>query len=365
MFTYYDWNSTLAYNAETTLVVGARGIGKTFGLRCQAVRDWIKTRSSFCEIVRYKNRVEGEKRIQRDYFTRVGRMYPGYVFKTEGTRAYIAKKPKDENKEPAWNCFGYFAAMTEYQNLKNATFPDAYQREGVRRFIMDEFIIERDLARQYKTYIPGEIDIVASIIDSISRERPGEDPLVAPRLYLLANAGDLVNPWFARYGITKRPEPGYTWLDPEKRALLHYAVGGDYGSAKMEGTVAGRLSGDSVYSEMANKSEFFTLDESLFSKAPKGARFSFGFYFYGEPFGVWLDDKGGYYYVNSSIPKGELKEPVYALTKDDSSPNYIQATKAQKQLRGFAEMYYYDCIRYESQAKRESFIEALSLYGIR
>ena len=365
MYSYYDWNTTLAYNAETTMVVGARGIGKTFGLRCQAVRDWIKTRSSFCEIVRYKNRVEGEKRIQRDYFMRVSRMYPGYLFKTEGTRAYIAKKPASEDKDPAWTEFGFFVAMTEYQDIKNATYPDAYQKKGVRRFILDEFIIERDLARGYKTYIPGEIDIVASIIDSISRERPGEDPLVKPKLYLLANAGDLVNPWFARYGITKRPEPGFTWLDPGKHALLHYAEGGEYGAEKMEGTVAGRLSGDSMYANMANKSEFFTIDDSLFGEAPKGSKFSFGFVFYGEPFGVWLDTLGGYYYVNSSIPKGDLKEPVFALTKDDASPNYIQATKAQKTLRGFAEMYYYDCIRYESQAKRESFIEALSLYGIR
>lgn len=363
-YDYYDWNSTLAYDAETTLVVGARGIGKTFGLRCQCVRDWIKTGSSFVEIVRHKNRIEGEKRIQRDYFARVSRQFPGYLFKVEGTRALIAKAPP-EDADADWRTFGYFVALTEYQDIKNATYPDAYQAEGVRRFIFDEFIIERDLARGYRTYIPGEVDIVASIIDSISRERPGEKALVPPHLYLLANAGDLVNPWFSRYGIKKLPERGYTWLDG-KRALLHYVESDAYGGAKADETVAGRLAGASSYADMANRSKFFTLDESLFYDVlPSTARFSFGFVDRGEPFGVWLDDKAGYYFVSSKIPKGDLKEPVFALTKDDSSPNYIQATRAQKTLRGFAELYYYDCIRYESQGKRERFIEALSTYGIR
>ena len=36
MTDYYDWHKTLSYNADVTMVIGARGIGKTYGLRKQS-----------------------------------------------------------------------------------------------------------------------------------------------------------------------------------------------------------------------------------------------------------------------------------------------------------------------------------------
>lgn len=357
-FEYYDWNATLAYDAELTMVVGPRRYGKTFGLRLQCVRDWLRKGWRFCEIVRTKSEIEGPDAMQRDYYEKVGEMFPDLLFKIQGKRALVARKPESEDDAPVWDTIGYFVAMTDYQNLKRRTI------SNVRRYILDEFIIERDLARGYRDYIPGEVDIVASIVQTISGERPGQSPRIPPRVYLLANAGDLVNPWFARYRITEEPSPGYTWLE-DRRALLHYVASAEYGSRMVQETVAGHISGESSYMRMAGSSSFFKIDEALFAKRPKSASFAFGLIYYGEPFGVWLDDRGGYYYVDSQIPKGELKAPVFALTKDDASPNYIMATRAQKTLRGFSEMYYYDAIRYESQAKREAFIRAMALYGIR
>ena len=31
MAEYYDWHKTLSYDADVTMVIGARGVGKTFG----------------------------------------------------------------------------------------------------------------------------------------------------------------------------------------------------------------------------------------------------------------------------------------------------------------------------------------------
>ena len=36
---FYNWQKTLSYNADVTMVIGARGIGKTYGLRLQFIRD--------------------------------------------------------------------------------------------------------------------------------------------------------------------------------------------------------------------------------------------------------------------------------------------------------------------------------------
>ena len=48
---YYGWERTLSYDADVTMVIGARGIGKTFGLRMQCIRDLIRDGSRFCEVV--------------------------------------------------------------------------------------------------------------------------------------------------------------------------------------------------------------------------------------------------------------------------------------------------------------------------
>ena len=356
---YYDWNATLAYDAELTMVVGARGIGKTYGIREQCVRDYLKRGWRFCEIVRIAAELDDPDGILPGYFEAVAEAFPDHLFQIKGKRAFIARRPDDEDEPPKWELLGYFVAMTQHQRIKKRTF------RNVKRFIFDEFIIERKRARAVNDYINGEVDILASIVDSVSRERPDDPPdKPKPRVYLLANAGDLVNPWFSRYRITRELEPGYYRLEAG-HALLHIADAGAYGEAKRERTVASHISGDSEYARMANEARFYTLDDRLFAKRPKTARFQFGIVSNGERFGVWIDDRAGYYYVDSQIPRGELSEPVFALTKDDASPNYIQATRAQRTLRGFAELYYYDAIRYESQAKRESFIRAMNLYGIR
>ena len=39
MADFYDWQKTLSYDADVTMVIGTRGVGKTFGLRTQFIRD--------------------------------------------------------------------------------------------------------------------------------------------------------------------------------------------------------------------------------------------------------------------------------------------------------------------------------------
>ena len=56
---YYDWEKTLSYDADVTMVIGARGVGKTFGLRRQFIRDYLRHEWRFVEVTRYKNELSG------------------------------------------------------------------------------------------------------------------------------------------------------------------------------------------------------------------------------------------------------------------------------------------------------------------
>lgn len=52
---YYDINNTLSYNALFNIVLGGRGIGKSYQWKIKAVRDFLKKGKQFGYIRRYKD----------------------------------------------------------------------------------------------------------------------------------------------------------------------------------------------------------------------------------------------------------------------------------------------------------------------
>lgn len=363
MAEYYDWHKTLSYDADVTMVIGARGVGKTFGIRTQCVRDWIKDGSRFVEVVRFKNELSD---VSDGYFNRVGEQpeFNNYIFKTDARYAWIAIKPEEkegeEKKQKAeWHLLGYFVALSEQQKKKKKTF------DRVRRIVFDEAILER--SDRYHNYLPNEYSTLASIVDTVSRERK-DTVSVRPRVYLLGNACDLANPYFMRYGVGTDLKFGYRWYD-HKTFLLHYVDAGEYATEKLEGTVAGRMLRGTSAANVAISNEFVGTSTEFVKRKPSRAKFSFGIVCEGKTYGIWVDMKGGYYYVTSKLPKDANKEsfnkPIFALTADDNRINYIAAKRADRTLSYFAEMYYLNLVRYDSVKTKANFRNVLSMFGIR
>ncbi len=51
---FYDWGRTFSKDAYMTFVCATRDAGKTYGLRKQFVRDFLKDGSRFVQLVRFK-----------------------------------------------------------------------------------------------------------------------------------------------------------------------------------------------------------------------------------------------------------------------------------------------------------------------
>ena len=353
MTDYYDWNKTLSYDADVTMVIGARGIGKTYGLRLQFIRDFIKDGSRFVELTRHKNELSD---FSATYFNRIveNEEFPDYVFKTTPRHAYIADKPKKDEK-PKWKLCGYFGALTEAQAMKKRTY------SKVKRMLLDEAVIDKRLDR-YHNYLPNEFGILANILDSVSRERKETSNSDRCRVYLLGNACDLLNVYFAAYGINDEPKIGYSW-HKGKTMLLHYVKDAIYASEKSKETVAGRMLSNTADELVASANEFLRASNDFVFKRPKHAKFYFGIVYRDLKFGVWADFKDGLYYVTNKIPKNAT--PVYALTASDNKINYIMAKRAEGVLRSFVDLYYVGIIRYETPYIKERFIEVLNLFGVR
>lgn len=348
---YYDWQKTLSYNARLTMVVTARGRGKTFGIRAQCIRDYIKGNTRFVEVCRHKNELQG---LQADYFGKVSKIdeFKDYVFKSEGQRAYIALKVP-EGRKPEWQLLGYFVALSEYQAIKKRTFVD------VRRIIFDEAIIEK--LDNFHRYLPDEYEILKNVVDSVTRENPADFGRAS--IYLLGNACDLVNPYFQVFGLNDIPKYGYTWFN-SKRFLLHYEQPGEYAAEKKSKTLAG-IMGEATGSNAISADNVFDFrGREFIAEKPKNAKFDFGMIYKGQKFGAWIDESEGFYYINSKIPEN-TDRIVYALTAKDNRPNMIVAQRAEKPLRNFMRLYCLGIVKFDTPATMEKFLSVLSIFGIR
>lgn len=351
MSKFYDWDKTLSYDADVTMVVGARGLGKTYGLRKRFVQDYLKDGSRFVEVTRFKNELSG---VSDGYFNRVGREFKDYLFRTDAKYAYISKKNKNDSKKQKWDIIGYFCALSDAQSLKKRTY------DKVRRIVLDEAIIER--TDRYHNYLPNEFSKLANLVDTVSRERADDDSL-RPRVYLLGNACDISNPYFAAYRVPTLLKFGYSW-HRNKTFLLHYVESSEYGAEKLTGTVAGRMMMGTQEALTAAGNEFYVTSNDFVVRKPKRAKYCFGLTVNGLQFGIWVDYQEGLYYVTDKVPNIPTK-PVYALTASDNSVNYVMARRADPIIKSFSEMWYLGLVRYETVRIKTDFVEVLALFGVR
>lgn len=360
---YYNWDKTFSFDADVTMVVSARGLGKTYGLRLQFVRDYIKRGKRFVELSRYKNMLSA---ISDGYFEKimVNEEFPDFIFKTTPQKAFILPVDKGEFEDTQekvkrkeklkWECFGYFSALTDEQMLKRTT------RVGIKRILLDEAIL--DATDVYHRYLPNEAVKLADFVDTVSRERADvkSDP---PRVYLLANALDMFNPYFVHYGIDKKPPFGYSW-HKNKTMLLDYVDDKEYSIAKATGTVAGRMLYNTAQGNVRINNEFAEIGADFIERKTSEAVFMFGVVYNSNKFAIWLDMKRGFYYISKKFPKSHEK-PIFTLTADDARINYVMARKADPNIRLLADAFYMGIMRFETISVMNYFLEVLQLYGVR
>lgn len=356
MFDFYDWNKTFSYDAWLTFISTIRGRGKTYGFTKQIVQDYIKHGWRACEFVRYKSNIPG---LADSYFNKImsNGEFPDHVFKADKRYMYIADKPK-VGKKPDWDVMGYFVPLSKHQDVKN----ESSRFSNVRRIKLDEAAIDKRKNR-YIQYLPNEAEILFEAVDSVTRQQPGIGGM-EPRIYLLSNAVDLMNPYFLYFGVGTEPKEGYSWVPgTDKRVLLHYELNDAYAKAKSEETVAGKLMSLGGGGRDVIQGRFYTPADDFLAKKPARASFEFGVVYDGSSFGIWFDNTDCLYYVTQKIPNNA--DPVFSLTMADNRTNVIAARRAEAALEGFTEMHYAGCIRYDSAVIQTKFADVLRLYGVR
>ena len=351
MTKYYDWDATLSRqtdtNGEICIVIGAKGIGKTFGLRKHCVSDYIKRKRRFCEICRTKEEL---KSVVQNYFDKLQNagFFTDWQFRIEKNVGYIRKSKNDD-----WEIICYFVALTAFQTEKKRTYANVY------RFIFDEALIDRK--DKYHRYLPDEFLILANILDSVSREQP--DAQQHYKLYLLGNSCDLTAPYLQHLGVNSIPEYGYSYYK-NKTVLFHYVEPWDSEERKRNTLVGRMLSGDSE-SSMIFDNVFADTSAGEVAKKSANARHAYSIKYCNDIFSIWIDYKTGLFYVlNSNIRKRDNK-PIYTLTKKDATIDYTAVRKSEAVLQIINDMFYLGSIRYDSIATRDKFLTVLDFLGVK
>ena len=348
----------LPYNADVYLLIGARGLGKTFGVRQIFVEDYIKNKIRFAVIFRSN---EVKKKVSHVFFDKLisAGLFEKYVFKTDTTYAYIAEKPKNKKNKIKWSICGYFVSLSTAQNDKQIA---AFDR--VRNICVDEILIKTtDI---YHRYLPNEVDMVADLIDTVTRERPDSrivENLRKPRVFMLGNAVDLFNPYFERYGIKEPPKAGKYWLK-NKTCLFVFSDDKDYGKEKAKNTVAGRMR--SAEENQQNSDNLFITgnDDFIVRRPHKHIQPQFIFKWRGKKITQYTDYECGYIYL-SDKPNNIKDLQVFALTTSDNKLNYLAGNLAREYMKNLLQYYSAGMLRYANHSTQNSCIEIFRNYGIK
>lgn len=344
---FFNWGPVLSRQAPITMVVGARGLGKTYGLRKECISEFLRKGLRFVEVSRFKSE---QKAVSKGYFDRVSSEFPGCEFEVRGSEGFVWQGKTTEKGKKIWEKICFFVSLTELQTAKKRTF------DQVHRIIFDEAVIDK--TDRFHHYLSSEWELLAGLVDSVSRERAESE--VHPQLFLLGNAVDLSNPFFQRIGLMEEPKVGFHWF-LKKLFLLVVPEAKEYSQQKESQTLAGRMLAGTAAGEAANWNKFSSEFAGVIAKKPASARFEVGLRWKDENFGLWFDDREGRYYINGSIPKGGK---TLALSIGNVAVNTPLVQKNASFIRSIVSLASIDGLRFESLGLRSQFFTACGLLNL-
>ena len=293
---YYNYDRIISYNALLNILIGERGVGKTYGASKLVVKDFIKRGKQFVYLRRYKT--ELGKSVKK-FFSELNKNneFPNHTLDVKGLTFMI-------DEEVA----GYGMTLSTAQQLKSSNFPD------VKYIIFDEFLIEEGQGH----YLKNEVVSFLGLIETIARMRD-------IKVFMLANAVTEINPYFLFFDLNL-PYNNDIKLFKDGLILLQYMKNEAYRKVKKE-TRFGKLIEGTDYEDYAINNRFVDNNKSFIEKKSGNSKFSFSFVYKGNILGVWIDyDNGKLFVSNDYIDNGLF----FATTTDDHKPNTMLYSIAKK-----------------------------------
>lgn len=347
----YDPSGLLGSPSPVNIIIGARSLGKTYGFTKYAIRDYINNNNQWVYLRRYDTELTDSRTgDSQSFFSQIvlNSEFPDYDFRVLGNQMQMTKTDQTNDKgKQVWDTFGYMLALSKAQSYKGMNLAN------VKTIFYDEFILEK----RVPPYLPNEPDRLLNLWETIDRRND------RTRLYLAANAADIVNPYFTGWGL-QLPSKGKTKTYKYRNSsiTIQYADDAKFREYAKQ-TNIGAFTAGSSYEQYALENTFINAGEHLLMDKPSSALFRFALVMKGKEFGVWIDVKEGNWFVNTKTPSEPYES--FTLIRDDLRPNIIMLERTNPIMRRMKRAIMEGFLFFDTIQTRQQFLVNMELLGIR
>ena len=275
MSKFYSFDEIDSKNGTYNFIVGGRGIGKTYGAKKKVILDFLRLGHQFIYLRRYKE----ERMAAGNFFADVGQEFPDDEFRVH-QHELQHKTPDDK-----WETMGYVIALSTAQKLKSKVFNE------VHTIIFDEFILEKGFTR----YLPQEESAFNNFYSTVDRWND------RVKVYFLANAVSINNPYFVAYKIDADRE----WVKRKRGFIVvHFPQSTEFNN-EAEKTRFGQFIAGTEYSDYALGNQFADNTPRMIGEKPHSARYFCSIDIDGSWVSLWKfqRDSKRWFYGSSKQPR--------------------------------------------------------------
>ena len=179
---WFSYQNVLSYNALINIILGERGVGKTYGFKEYAIKHYKKTNKQFVYLRRYESDLKESVGNNEDmkFFEQVKDLFPTDTFSIKKSKKIIKLLINGE-------VMGYAIPLSASDSIKSVSF------EEVDTICYDEFQLKEGSNQHY---LHSEVEILLDIIETIGRMRNNL------RVFCLGNAISISSPLFNYFDLT-------------------------------------------------------------------------------------------------------------------------------------------------------------------
>jgi hypothetical protein len=324
---YYDFKYVLSHNAVYNFVVGARGLGKTYGAKKMVIRNYLRKGDQFI----YLRRFATELKTKDTFFADIAHEFPNVQFRVQGHLAQVNRT----GEKSGWETMGFFIPLSKAQSVKSVAYPK------VKMIVFDEFIIEKGATH----YLPGEATAFNNFYATVDRWQD------RTRVLFLANSVSIMNPYFMEFDI--RPDPNVEWVDSHDGFVCaHFAPSVEFGTGVFN-TRFGKFIKDTDYADYAVNSQFRDNTDAMIGNKPSNARYNCTLETKTGTFSVWIDFTGPHYYIQEKRPKQEV---IWTMLPERMDSNKIFVQYSDKTLQYLRSGFARGRVSFSSPQARNAFV---------
>lgn len=302
---YWDINKILPYQRNFNFINGPRSIGKTYTTQKYILKKCMEEGKQFVYIVRTKAELEGAA-MERAFEKVTENEFQEIEFK------YTTEEMSFVDENGAVVLIGFCLALSQYAKIKIRSFPRVYF------WLMDEYMLESNSTARY---VNGwnEPDVTLSVYHTIDRE---EDRV---KCFFLGNNTSFYNPYHLHPAFhIPEVRPGEIWTS--ENVLFQWAVPSDELTEEKKNCKFLRMIDSTNYERYSVAGEYIEDNENFVRERPAMAKFVFAIEFNNNMYGVWLDSKKGYVYIDKKWDRST--KLIYTINMKDHNENTVLSKNA-------------------------------------